>query len=348
VSSNLEQQLMLSEIELIEKLKELKIPAFRSKQILHALFQEGKHSYDQILVLPKELREKLKSVIPIFSIFPIKAIISKEKETEKVLFQLHDGLKVEAVLMRYKDDRVSLCISSQAGCQLGCTFCATGKMKFGRNLRYEEIADQVMYFAQKLIPEKKHITNIVYMGMGEPFMNYDEVMKSVSAINDKNGLNLGARKITISTAGICEGIEKLANEPFQVNLAISLHAPNQELRQKIMPIARRYSLDQLMKATEEYIEKTNRRVSYEYVMLRDINDHEKEAYELANLIKNQLCHVNLIPYNVTGSEGMARSERDNILNFRNILKSEGINATIRITLGQEIDAACGQLANKTE
>ena len=221
-------------------------------------------------------------------------------------------------------------------------------MKFGRNLSYEEIADQVLYFAQELHLKGERVSNIIYMGMGEPFMNYENVMKSALLINDKSALGIGARSITISTSGICEGIEKLTEEPLQVNLAVSLHAPNQPLREKIMPIARKYDLAKLMTAIKTYIKKTHRRVSYEYVMLAGINDSEKEARELAALVKDQLCHINLIPYNATGIAGITGSEKKQIRAFRDVLKQAGVEVTIRVTMGQEIDAACGQLANKAE
>lgn len=324
------------------------IPAFRAKQILFAVCKEGAQDYAQISTLSEPLKEKLKQLIPILSIEEIRLLVSRDQCTQKALFTLKDNQKIEAVLMKFEDGRTSVCVSSQAGCQLGCKFCATGTMKFGRNLTYEEIADQVLYFAQKIHKEGQHISNIVFMGMGEPFMNYDAVIQSIETINAKEGLNIGARNITISTSGICEGIEKLAKEKLQVNLAVSLHAPNQELRAKIMPIARKYHLDQLMKAIHEYIQVTHRRVSYEYVMLKNINDSEKEAGELAALLQGQLCHVNLIPYNATDIENIEGSTSSNIQKFRNILKEQGIPVTIRVTLGQDIQAACGQLANKAE
>ena len=339
---------MLSLSDLQIKLDEMGLPKFRAKQVFSAVFCEGKDNYEDIKVLPKDLREKLAKEIPIFSLKLIKRQVSFDKKTEKALFELQDGQKIEAVLMRFNDGRLSICISSQAGCQLGCKFCATGTMKFGRNLTYEEICDQVLYFAQLLHKENQKISNIVLMGMGEPMMNYDNVMKALYLINDKEGINIGARKITVSTSGVCEGIAKLTHEPLQVNLALSLHAPNQEIREKIMPIAKRYKLDELMKTIEEYFRVTNRRVSYEYVMLKNINDLPEHALELAKLVKGQICHINLIPYNSTDIKNISGSERERITEFRNILVKHGANATIRVTIGQEIDAACGQLANKAE
>lgn len=337
---------MLEVQELIEKLNLKGIPKFRALQIMQAVHKEGKKTYEEISTLPENLKTYLRQEIPILSLTPIRTLISKNHETEKVLFLTRDDLKIEAVLMHFRDNRHSVCVSSQVGCQLGCKFCATGKMKFGRNLNYEEIADQVLYFSQKLQENKQRISNIVYMGMGEPFLNYDNVLKSVKVINNTHGLGIGARNITISTSGICEGIEKLANEKIQVNLAVSLHAPNQELREKIMPIAKKYSLEKLMKAIQSYLQHTKRRVSYEYVMLKGINDSTLEANQLVELIKDQLCHINLIPYNATGIEGMKGSDKKNIFAFRNIIKKAGIPITVRVTLGQDIDAACGQLANK--
>ena len=219
-------------------------------------------------------------------------------------------------------------------------------MKFGRNLTDEEISDQVLFYAQQLHHEDKRISNIVLMGMGEPFMNYDNVLKALHNINDPEGLNIGARNITISTSGICAGIEKLIEEKTQFNLAVSLHAPTQELRKRIMPIANKYTLDQLMAAIKNYLEKTHRRISYEYVMLKGINDGGEQAHQLGKLIQGQLCHVNLIPYNMTGIAGIEGSIPEQIKKFRNIVKEYGIEATIRVTLGQDIDAACGQLANR--
>lgn len=339
---------MLSPQQIYQKLETLKIPRFRAKQIIQAIFKEGKSDYSQITTLPLNLRSILAKNLPVYSLKIVRKMTSKDGKTTKVLFETHDGKKIESVLMKFKDGRNSVCVSSQIGCQLGCKFCATGTMTFGRDLTYEEIADQVLVLAHELYLQNEHITNIIYMGMGEPFMNYDEVMKSAKMLNDKEALNIGARSITISTSGICEGIEKLAAEKIQFNLAVSLHAPNQELRAKIMPIANKYSLEQLMAAIKNYITTTHRRVSYEYVMLNDINDHELEAQQLSELLKDQLCHVNLIPYNATDIKNISGSSKSNITRFRDIVQSYGVPVTIRVTMGQDIAAACGQLANKEQ
>jgi len=337
---------MLATEDILQKLEKKKIPRFRAFQIMQAVCREGKRDYNEITTLPRDLQKDLQAELPILSIKPVKKAISKDGSTEKVLFELKDGYKVEAVLMRFRDGRHTVCISSQAGCQLGCKFCATGAMKFGRSLTYDEISDQVLFFAQELLQQKKHVSNIVYMGMGEPFMNYDNVIKSLRVINDPSGLGIGARNITVSTSGICDGINKFSEEKLQVNLAISLHAPNQDLRKKIMPVANKYSLSELMEAVENYLAKTGRRISYEYVMLKNINDGEAEAHELGKLIQGQLCHVNLIPYNATGNQDIEGSVPKKIIGFRDILESHGIPVTIRVTMGKDIAAACGQLANR--
>jgi 23S rRNA (adenine2503-C2)-methyltransferase len=334
----------LSDLE--KYFSEHKISKFRVKQLLQAVCQQGIIDYDQIQVLPKELREQLKTDLPILSIKPIFHVVSKNKDTEKALFEINGGLKVEAVLMKYNDGRNSICISSQAGCQMGCKFCATGTMRFGRNLTYEEIFDQALYFAHLLAQKGEKISNIVYMGMGEPFMNYDNVLAAAYQLNHKDYLNLGARRITVSTSGVVDGINRFADEPVQFNLALSLHAPNQELREKIMPIARRWNLETLLESINNYLKKTKRRVSYEYVMLNDINDTPEIAQQLGKLAQGTLTHINLIPYNATDIAGISGSQREKIYKFQKILQDYGVNATVRSTMGEDIAAACGQLANK--
>ena len=338
---------MLNISDLKEKIIELGFPAYRAEQIYRSVCMEGITDYGRITTLPANIKAILSVKIPIYSIFPEHITSSPDGSAEKILFRLRDGSRIETVLMKFNDRRSSVCVSSQAGCRLGCKFCSTGKSGFSRNLNYEEIFDQVLFCQHRLHKAGKRINNVVFMGMGEPFMNYDNVIKSIRAINDKKGLNIGARAITVSTSGICEGIDRLAEEKIQVNLAVSLHAPNQALREKIMPIARKYDIKNLISSVRKYIQKTNRRVSYEYIMLKDINDHEKEARELIKLLKGQLCHINLIPYNATGIKGIQGSKKINIIKFRDIIKSACIPVTVRISLGQGIRAACGQLADKT-
>lgn len=354
--------------------KEEEIPLYRARQIFEAIYEKGLQSYDEITTLPKNLRKKLTEKFPICSVIPIATQISTDKSTEKVLFKLHDGGNVESVLMHFKDGRKTVCISSEVGCPLKCKFCASGTLMFRRDLTAEEIADQILYFARRLnrsgertarartggsggfprsepYEKNQRLNHVVYMGIGEPFRNYDNVMQSIKILMDEKFLGLGARKITISTAGIADKIRAFADEPFQVNLALSLHAPTQELREQIMPIAKRYHLDELLDAIREYLQKTNRRISFEYVMLNNINDSEKCARELVQLINTRLkkekhlIHVNLIPYNATDIPGITGSPKQQIKKFRDILIDAHIPATIRVSLGQDIAAACGQLAN---
>lgn len=324
------------------------IPTFRLKQLLNAVFQQGICDYQEISTFSSDIRTVLSEEIPIYSIKPVLHVVSEKRNTEKALFEIVGGQKIEAVLMKYRDGRNSICISCQAGCQMGCHFCATGKMKFGRNLTYEEIFDQVLYFHQRLLKQGERISNIVFMGMGEPLMNYDQVIKSIYLLNAPDYLGLAARRITVSTSGLVDGIKKLTEEPLQINLALSLHAPNQQLRERIMPIARRWPIDQLLAAIDEYSKKTNRRVSYEYVMLKGINDTPEIAEQLAEISRDKLKHINIIPYNSTDIADISGSDRGTILNFQKILQNAGVSATVRVTMGEDIAAACGQLANKNK
>jgi len=265
---------------------------------------------------------------------------------------------VETVLMRHAGGRNTVCVSSQIGCPLACTFCATGKLGFKRDLKYYEIVEQVLFWARYLKKFRASnfefrasdvsdsVTNIVFMGMGEPFLNYDNVMEAIKVLNDKDGFNLGIRKFSISTAGITEGIIKLAEEELAINLAISLHAPNDELRQELMPVAKKYTIKNILEAVDYYIDKTHRRVMFEYIMIDGVNDHEDEAKELAKLLRGKLCFVNLIPYNETGA--FKGSSDSRITKFKNILMERGIQAIQRYRFGADIDAACGQLARKRE
>lgn len=338
---------MLSKIQLQKLLETGKFPKYRATQIMDAVYKQHCTDLNAVHVLPLALREFLKDRLHIYSFEKEKEVISPSGDTVKTLFKLPDGKLIEGVLMRFKKGRNSVCVSSQVGCGLKCSFCATGTMGFTRNLTAEEIADQVLYFDAYLAPQKSRVTHVVFMGMGEPMLNYEEVLKAVKILNDKEALGIAARHITISTSGVIPGIEKLAAEPLQINLAISLHAPLQELRASIMPIARAYKLDALMSALKKYLEKTGRRISYEYVMLRDINDTPELAQQLGKLIAGQLCHVNLIPYNETYL-GFKNAGKSHIDHFREIVESYKIPVTVRVSLGQDISAACGQLAVKAK
>ena len=318
-------------------------PAFRLKQIKKAVYQDLIENWSEATTLSLALREKLSEKCPLKingEIFP-----SKDQETAKALITLDNGLKIEAVLMQHKEERNTVCVSSQIGCPLGCIFCATGKLEFKRNLKAEEIVEQVLFFARHLKKKDKKITNVVYMGMGEPFLNYDNVIESIRILNDKDGFNLGVRRISISTIGISEGIEKLADEGLEINLAISLHAPNDEIRSRLIPYNINYPIKKIFKALEKYIKKTRRRVMLEYIMIKGENDSDEQAYQLSKLIKNMknpLCFVNLIAYNPTGI--FKPSDQQRIKEFKNILEQEHIDVTERHRFGREVKAACGQLA----
>ncbi|MBP9718345.1 23S rRNA (adenine(2503)-C(2))-methyltransferase RlmN [Candidatus Gracilibacteria bacterium] len=336
---------MKSKDNLIELCKELGVPTFRAKQVLQAIYKEGKNSYADIAVLPKEVREIFTERAPIFCFTVEREVKSPLGNTVKTLFKLPDGALIEGVLMRFSDGRNSVCISSQVGCGLKCSFCSTGTMGFKRNLTAEEISDQVLYFDQLLKKENTRVDHIVFMGMGEPMLNYDNVMTAIRTFNDPDCLHIAARHITVSTSGVVPGIKKFMKEPLQINLAVSLHAPNQALRESFMPIAKAYKLDELMATLQLYMETTKRRVSYEYVMLKNINDSPEIAQQLAQLIKGQLCHVNLIPYNETYL-GFSNAGKSRIDTFRQIVESYDVPVTVRVSLGQDISAACGQLAAK--
>lgn len=314
---------------------------FRAVQVYEGLYKKRYNSFDDMTNISKNLREKLKSD---FSFYKIKLIIKQEgRDVYKYLFELEDGNKIETVLM-FHNYGISICVSSQVGCNMSCAFCESGRLKKVRNLEAYEIVEQLLIIEEDI---KKRITHVVVMGIGEPFDNYDNVMRFVKIINCGKGIDIGSRHITISTCGVIPGIKKFMKEDGQVNLAISLHAPNDELRTKLMPINKAYHLQELMDVIKEYIATTNRRVTFEYIMLEDINDSEEDAKELVKLLKGINCYVNLIPYNETENIGFKRTKEWKILKFYDILKSNKINTTIRKEFGSSVDAACGQLRAKT-
>ncbi len=316
-----------------------KEPRYRLGQAKKALFQDLIQNWQEATALPLKLREELNKKYPIE--ISAEIFVSKDGDTVKALFILKDNLKIEAVLMRHKDKRNTVCVSSQVGCPLDCVFCATGKLGFKRNLDAGEIVGQVLFFARYLKEFKEKITNVVFMGMGEPFLNYDNVLGAIKVLNDKEGFSLGARHFSISTAGIVEGIEKLAEEELQINLAISLHAADDKLRSKLMPINKKYPIKEVLNAVDDYIKKTRRRVMFEYIMIKDLNDSDGQAKTLANLMRKPLYFVNLISYNFTGIFKPSMSVR--IKKFKEILEREGVAVTQRYRFGEDVDAACGQL-----
>lgn len=314
---------------------------YRATQLYDYLYKKRMYNVNNMTNLSKNIRE---TILNDFDFSFIK-IIDKQEDTDvkKYLFKLEDGNTIESVLM-YHNYGISLCVSSQVGCNMGCKFCESGRLKKVRNLKSHEIVEQLLLIEQDI---KQRITHVVVMGIGEPFDNYDNVMNFIRIITSNKGIDLGIRHITVSTCGVIPGIEKFTNDFDQVNLAISLHAPNNEIRDKIMPINKVYKLEELINTIKKYIQKTNRRVTFEYIMLENINDSLKCAKELANLLKNMNCYVNLIPYNETENIEFKRSKKMQILAFYDILKKSGINVTIRKEFGSKVDAACGQLRAKS-
>jgi 23S rRNA (adenine2503-C2)-methyltransferase len=322
------------------------LPLYRGNQIADWIFHSAVKSFDEMKNLPDEMRKKLKNEYSIGRSRIIKIQRSKDK-TIKLLLELYDGQRIETVGIRYRD-RYSCCVSTQAGCPVGCLFCATGASGFKRNLSAGEIVDQVLSIVD-VIRDKSHktqatehyIDNIVFMGMGEPLLNYDATIKAVNLINEE--LGIGARRITISTVGIVPGIERLKDENMQFTLAVSLHAATEELRRHLLPGARRWTLRILLDCCRDYIKKTGRRVTFEYCLIEDINDGNKQAIRLAELLSDMKNHVNIIPYNAVAGLPFKSPSQKRVDNFINILKSSGLNVTRRLRRGTDIDAACGQL-----
>ncbi|MFC1644935.1 23S rRNA (adenine(2503)-C(2))-methyltransferase RlmN [Patescibacteria group bacterium] len=328
----------------LEKLQLIldKEPGFRLKQVFEGVFGKLVNDWNDVTNLPKKLQEELNRECSLE--VDGEVFESSDGKTFKALVTLEDGMKIETVLMRYADGRNSLCVSSQVGCALGCAFCATGKMGLKRNLSSDEIVNQFLFFARFLknkFSENDRISNVIFMGMGEPFLNYDNVAKSIEILNDEKFIGLGARNISVSTSGIVDGINRFSDEDRQVNLAISLHAPNDELRSELMPINKKDSLGEVLDAVDEYILKKHRKVMFEYLLIDGVNDSEEDARELAMIMKKPLYMVNLINYNPTGN--FKPSSRKNVERFLNTLKKVGVNATLRHSFGGDIKAACGQL-----
>ena len=315
---------------------------YRASQIFDFLYVKRVNKFEEMTNLSKELINKLNTDFEVKKIEIVKE--EQDKDVNKYLFKLNDNNYIESVLMRH-DYGLSLCVSSEVGCNMGCIFCESGRLKKVRNLYSYEIVLQILMIEELI---KERISHIVIMGIGEPFDNYENIINFIKIINDQKGINIGSRHITVSTCGIIPKIKEFSNEEFQVNLAISLHAPNNELRNKIMPINKVYPLENLIEELKLYIKKTNRRVTFEYIMLEGINDSEKEANELINLIRGMNCYVNLIPYNESSNFTLKRSKNDKIMEFYDILKKGKINVTIRREFGSNISAACGQLRSNKE
>lgn len=320
---------------------------FRADQIWQDAYLHLKTDFDDFTTLPGSLRQKLAHEFTLQNLIPVDQLSSSDGQTTKILFRLADGSRIESVLMKY-DKRRTLCISTQAGCAMGCTFCATGQMGFTRNLSSGEIIAQVLYFARLLAKQNEKVTNIVYMGMGEPFHNYNATLASIDTLNHQKGLNLGARRFTISTVGLVPAIRRFTAENRQVNLAISLHAATDDLRTSMLPVNNRYPIADLITACKEYVDATHRRITFEWALIQNVNDTEEQAEKLVGLLKGMLCHVNVIPLNPTDEFRGQRSDDRRVKNFQQILESNGIPCTVRIRRGIDIQAGCGQLASKVQ
>jgi len=321
-------------------------PKFRKVQVYQAIFGRLIADWEQASSLPLEIRQCLSEIFPLYINHEL--VLSADEQTAKAIITFDDGAAIESVLMRHKNGRDTICVSSQVGCSLGCAFCATGTMGLIRDLTWGEITAQVLLFARWLyIREGERVTNVVFMGMGEPFLNYGNVLSAARFINRSDTFAIGARKISISTIGIAPQIRQLAGEPEQFNLSISLHAPNDQLRQKLMPAAQKYPLNDVLSSVREYINLTNRKVMIEYLLLDGVNDRPEQARELAALLKKELKKlfmVNLLTYNPTG--GFLSSPPERAADFKDILIREGVEATRRYPLGLDIRGACGQLAGR--
>jgi 23S rRNA (adenine2503-C2)-methyltransferase len=343
--------------ELETLLADLGQPKFRARQVWEWIYKRYVADFDAMTNLPKPLREQLAAKVTLTPLQPVAEMVSLDADTLKTLFQLPDGQTIETVLMLYEERR-TLCISSQAGCAMGCTFCATAQGGLARNLSAGEIVAQVLYFARYLadpaaLPETDvqrptDVTNIVLMGMGEPMHNYKNVWTALRRLTDADAFGLGARHITLSTVGLIPMIDRMADEGLQIGLAVSLHAPNDELRTSLVPVNKGYPIDDLLAAVRRYVEKTHRRVTFEYALMRGINDSPAIAQELAEKLQGLLCHVNLIPLNPIPDSPYQPTSDAETERFAQILVAAGIPATVRLRRGIEINAGCGQLRRAVE
>lgn len=333
-----------------QTLEELKIwmeqngeKPFRAAQIFDWMYVKDAGSFEEMTNLSKETRAKLAGAFSFPVLKQLRLLESEDGETLKFLWELPDQKKVESVLI-LSGDRRTVCVSCQVGCPARCAFCASGKEGLMRNLSPAEIVEQVLHINRYLKPQGERVSHIVFMGMGEPMENYEAVVKAIQIFHHPDGLNISQRRITVSTVGVVEGIHRLAKEELKVNLVLSLHAPNHHIRKKIIPYARKYPLEEILLAMDNYSRETKRDITYEYTLLAGINDHPKHAEELAQLLMGKQCTVNLIPYNPVEGLRLDRPEKEGIEDFRAILEEAGINTTWRYTKGKDIAAACGQLA----
>jgi 23S rRNA (adenine2503-C2)-methyltransferase len=333
----------LGEKELSDFLVQIGEPEFRKSQIWEGVYRHLWEDPSSFYNIPQKTRDSLMQNFSFSSLETVMTQKSSDGQTEKTLFKLQDSSHIETVLMGY-ENRQTLCISSQSGCPIGCVFCATGQMGFFRNLSTGELIEQVLILSRKLKMVPSHLTNIVVMGMGEPFLNYENTLKSINILNQSNGFKMGERRFTISTVGIIPGIERFTSEKRQINLAVSLHAPNDGLRSTLVPINKKYSLGNLMIACRDYVEHTGRRITFEYALIEGINDSPGMAKDLVSLVKGLLCHINLIQLNSSPIYDHKPSNLNNSKKFIQVLEAAGIPATLRLRRGLDINAGCGQLA----
>jgi 23S rRNA (adenine2503-C2)-methyltransferase len=324
-------------------------PRYRADQLLHALYQDFPRKVFDLNQIPSVMRnEMIAAGYTIGEEDEVRQVVSEDGHTTKLLLKFDEKTLIETVLMQYDPTqdrthpRSTVCVSTQVGCPMGCVFCATGQMGFEKNLKAEEIVSQILHFSRILQKRKEHVTNLVFMGMGEPLVNYDETILAIKILTHKRAFGLGQRNITISTVGVIPGIDRLADEDLQVKLAISLHAPNNQLRKHLVPTAGPNSVEDLVLAAKRYFKKTGRRVTFEYALIDGINDSNQVASELATLLEGNGAHVNLIPMNPTAG-GYSRPARRRVLAFQQVLRDGGVNCTVRVEKGVEIAAACGQL-----
>ncbi len=332
----------LTKDELTEKIKEMGEPGFRAGQLYDWMHKKQARSFDEMSNLSKALREKLSNECSYTALRIERVQESKLDGTRKYLFALSDGNLIESVFMKYRFGN-SVCVSSQVGCRMGCRFCASTIDGVERSLTASEILDQIYSI---MIDTGEKVSRVVVMGSGEPLDNYDNVLRFVKLLTDENGLNMGQRNVTISTCGIVPNMDRLAEEKLQINLAISLHASNQEKRKELMPIANKYSIEELIGACRNYFDKTGRQLTFEYSLVGGVNDHVEDADELAGLLKGMNCVVNLIPVNPIKERNYVESTKDKVLAFQHKLEDRGINATVRREMGRDIDGACGQLRRR--
>jgi 23S rRNA (adenine2503-C2)-methyltransferase len=356
----LPQILDYSPSELKDLVASLGAPSYRANQVLNWIFKKLASSFEEMSDIPQSFRQIIASKTSLYTLKPLQEKISKDGMTRKILFQLYDGKTIETTLMEYEKssssrERRTVCVSTQVGCPMGCVFCATGQQGFERNLRSGEILEQILYF-MRLVKgntnptlgerERRPVTNVVFMGMGEPLANYENVWKAIVMLNDKSGAEMGARQITLSTSGLVPQIKRLISENLHVELAVSLHAADDKLRNRLVPVNHKYPLSELITVCREYLLKTGRRPTFEYALFRDVNDSLEQARVLAQLLNGLNCSVNLIAGNITGRGEFVSSSQKQALAFQKQLTALGIANTLRVSKGTDIDAGCGQLKSR--